>query len=257
MRGRVLLINRGTALLTDALVSGLRGVGIEAVQVEPVIENIDAEKQSADIILLFSGDYIYKSPELLIYLKDLCIGEEKLLCIVGYAKDLTEIEETIPKSMIEKEFIRPIDVKSIAAALHTLVTAGRDRAKKKHILLVDDDVTFLKMMQSWLATEYQVTVVKSGMQAITYIAGHTPDLILLDYDMPVTPGPQVLEMIKSEPNSAQIPVIFLTGKNDRDSVVNVMRLKPDGYLLKTMSKENILESVERFFETKKWKDLYE
>ena len=63
-------------------------------------------------------------------------------------------------------------------------------------------------------------------------------------------------MIRSEPNSAQIPVIFLTGKNDRESVVSVMRLKPDGYLLKSMSREDILASVDRFFETRKWENLY-
>ena len=111
-------------------------------------------------------------------------------------------------------------------------------------------------MQGWLAPRYRVTATRSGMQAITYIPEHTPDLILLDYDMPVTPGPQVLEMIRSEPNSAQIPVIFLTGKNDRESVVSVMRLKPEGYLLKSMSREDILASVDRFFETRKWENLY-
>ncbi len=89
------------------------------------------------------------------------------------------------------------------------------------------------------------------MQAITYIAAHTPDLILLDYDMPITPGPQIMEMIRSEPNSAGIPIIFLTGKSDRESVMNVMRLKPQGYLLKSLSKEEIIAAVDQFFTTRK------
>ena len=71
----------------------------------------------------------------------------------------------------------------------------------KRILLVDDDPTFLKMLQGWLHEKYNITAVKSGMQAITYLANHTPDLILLDYDMPITPGPQVMEMIRSEFNA--------------------------------------------------------
>ncbi len=257
MAGKVLLINHGAALMTDALISSLKGSDIQTVQVEPAIEKIESEKRDTDVYLLFAGDYIYESPELLVYLKDLCFSEEKALCVVGYEKELTEVEESIPKSMIEHEFARPIDVKSLSMALHSLIRTGEGRKKEKHILLVDDDVMFLQMMQSWLGTKYRVTVTKSGMQAITYIAAHTPDLILLDYDMPITPGPQVLEMIKSEPNSAQIPVIFLTGKADRDSVVSVMHLKPEGYLLKSMSKEKIMESVDRFFETKKWNDLYD
>ena len=50
------------------------------------------------------------------------------------------------------------------------------------LLVVDDDITFLKMVKKWLMDKYQVTIVKSGMQAIKYIKGHRPDLILLDYD---------------------------------------------------------------------------
>lgn len=257
MAGKVLLINHGAALLTDALVSGLKGMDITAVPVEPKIDQIKVAQSDADAFVLFAGDYIYESPEVLVYLKDLCFGEEKLLCAVGYIKELTEIEETIPKSMIEKEFVRPIDVRSIARAVYNLMSNENDRKKGRHILLVDDDVVFLKMMQSWFSSRYRITVVRSGMQAITYIAAHTPDLILLDYDMPITPGPQVLEMIRSEPSSAKIPVIFLTGKSDRESVMSVMRLKPEGYLLKTMSKGDIINSIDHFFESKKWENLYE
>lgn len=257
MAGKVLLINHGAAMMTNTLVSSLKGMEIETVRVEPEIERIDPEKGSANVVLLFAGDFVYDSPELLVYLKDLCFSEEKPLCVVGYEKELAEIEESIPKNMIEHEFPRPIDVKGLSAAIHALIRAGEARRQEKHILLVDDDVMFLQTMQSWLAPKYRVTATKSGMQAITYIAAHTPDLILLDYDMPITPGPQVLEMIKSEPNSAKLPVIFLTGKNDRESVERVMRLRPDGYLLKSMSKEDILASVDRFFTTQKWENLYQ
>ena len=109
-------------------------------------------------------------------------------------------------------------------------------------------------MQEWLSMKYNITITRSGMQAITYIANHTPDLILLDYDMPITPGPQVMEMIRSEHTASEIPIIFLTGKSDRESVMTVMALKPQGYLLKTMSKEQIMESIDHFFETKKWQN---
>ncbi len=257
MAGKVLLINHGSAMMTNTLVASLKSMEIETVRVAPEIEAIDSEKDSADVFLLFAGDFVYESPELLVYLKDLCFSNEKPLCVVGYEKELAEIEESIPKNLIEREFTRPIDVKALSAALHSLIRSSDARKKERHILLVDDDTMFLQTMQSWLSPKYRVTATRSGMQAITYIAAHTPDLILLDYDMPVTPGPQVLEMIRSEPNSAKIPVIFLTGKNDRDSVVSVMRLKPEGYLLKSMSKEDILASIVRFFETRKWENLYQ
>ena len=256
MAGKVLLINHGSALMTNTLVSSLKSVGVETVCVEAQLEKIDPEKNDVDVFLLFAGEFIYDSPRLLVYLRDMCFSKEKPLCVVGYEKELAEIEETIPKNMIEREFTRPIDVKSLSSALYALIRDGDARKQDKHLLLVDDDVTFLQTMQRWLSMKYRVTATKSGMQAITYIAAHTPDLILLDHEMPITSGPQVLEMIRSEPNSAKIPVIFLTGKNDRASVEQVMRLKPEGYLLKSMTKEEILSSVDRFFETKRWENLY-
>ena len=256
MAGKVLLINHGSALMTNTLVSSLKNVGVSTLCVEPLLEKIDPEKNDSDVFLLFAGDFIYDSPRLLVYLRDMCFSREKPLCVVGYEKELSEIEEIIPKGMIEREFTRPIDVKSLSSTLYALIRESDTRKQGKHLLLVDDDVTFLQTMQRWLSVKYRVTATKSGMQAITYIAAHTPDLILLDHDMPITPGPQVLEMIRSEPNSAKIPIIFLTGKNDRASVEQVMRLKPDGYLLKSMSKEDILASVDRFFETKRWENLY-
>ena len=82
-------------------------------------------------------------------------------------------------------------------------------------------------------------------------------MILLDYEMPVTSGPQVLEMIRSETRTDTIPVIFLTGKGDRESVVKVLALKPDGYLLKSTDKATLLKSLEDFFEKRKYEQLHE
>ncbi len=82
-------------------------------------------------------------------------------------------------------------------------------------------------------------------------------MILLDYEMPVTSGPQVLEMIRSETKTDTIPVIFLTGKGDRESVMKVVALKPDGYLLKSTDKATLLKSLEEFFEKRKYEQLHE
>lgn len=250
MAGKVLLVNHSTAFFMDALVAGLEKVGIETAQVDPEIVQIEREQKDTDVFLLFAGFYMYDPTKLLSYLRDLCADGKKHLCLFGYSKEIAKIEEVIPKSMIAHEFIRPIDVKTLTEKLRSIVTVEKERQRKKHILLVDDDVAFLRMMQGWLSEKYQVTSVKSGMQAFTYLATHVPDLILLDYDMPIAAGPQVLELIRSEPASARIPVIFLTGKDDRQSVMTAMSRKPDGYLLKSMTKEDILAATDRLLEAK-------
>ena len=69
--------------------------------------------------------------------------------------------------------------------------------------------------------------------------------------MPVTTGPQVLEMIRSEPSTDDIPVIFLTGHGERDHVMQVVALKPEGYLLKSMKRFELVKAVNDFFEARK------
>ncbi len=254
MASSILIISHGSAFMTNALVNNLQKAGFITTVSEPDIKLIGQKRQETDIYLLYAGDFVFNKADILVYLKDVCAEDEKPLCVVGYEKEITEIKDSIPAKYISREFKRPFDMKDLTGALTTLAEADEERRKGRHILLVDDDPTFLKMMQDWLSMKYNITPVRSGMQAITYIATHKPDLILLDYDMPITPGPQVMEMIRSEHNAAEIPIIFLTGKSDKESVMTVMALKPQGYLLKTMSKEQIIEAVDHFFETRKWQN---
>ncbi len=122
--------------------------------------------------------------------------------------------------------------------------------KKKRILVVDDSNFMLKMLQKLLGEDYEVQTATSGLSAFRSIALNRPDLVLLDYEMPVCKGSQILEMIRSEPEFADIPVIFLTGRVDRESVKKVLEFKPDGYLSKALTPDLIKEEIDRFFEGK-------
>ena len=64
---------------------------------------------------------------------------------------------------------------------------------------------------------------------------------------------KILEMIRSENEFSDVSVIFLTGKDDKQTVMDVMNLKPDGYLLKTMKPYLIVKAVDEFFAKKKMK----
>ncbi|MBQ9384538.1 MAG: response regulator [Ruminiclostridium sp.] len=256
MEKNVLLISDGGGFMIDALANNLKKTaGFNVIKVSPYDKEIKADASGADILLLYAGDYIQNCSDILAFLKDMCDENNKTLCVIGYDRELDVISGTIPDSSITRKFKRPFDMRKLAEELASVSDPDTVKAPEasKHILLVDDDGAFLKMMQIWLSPYYHVTIVNSGMQAITYIAKNTPDLILLDYDMPITPGPQVLEMIRSEPDSANIPVIFLTGKSDSDSIDKVMRLDPQGYLLKSMPKQEILDAVDNYFVSKEWK----
>lgn len=122
---------------------------------------------------------------------------------------------------------------------------------KKKILVIDDSDTVCAAMRELLGTDYQVTAVKSGMSGIRCMTLDRPDLVLLDYEMPVCDGVQVLEMIRSEDDFAKIPVFFLTGRVDKESVTRVMPLRPEGYLLKNQNPEDIKKNIDGYFKKKK------
>lgn len=123
--------------------------------------------------------------------------------------------------------------------------------QKKKILVVDDSEFMRSKLTLLFDNDYTVLEAGSSISAIQSITMNRPDLVLLDYEMPVCDGRQTLEMIRSEKATANIPVIFLTGRGDRESVKKVMALKPEGYLLKTMPEEEIKKIIDDFFEKRK------
>ena len=118
-----------------------------------------------------------------------------------------------------------------------------DSDMRKNVLVVDDSPVTLRELKSMLSDDFDVTVATSGLQAMTSIGKRRPDLIILDYEMPVCDGPKTLEMIRSDEDLGDMPVIFLTGVNDKKHLENVLKLKPAGYLLKPADKEKLLSLI--------------
>lgn len=85
-----------------------------------------------------------------------------------------------------------------------------DNTSTKKILIVDDSNFTRKTISDLLGSDYEVMTADSGTSAIRSITLTRPDLIVLDYEMPVCNGDQVLKMIRSEKDFTDIPVIFLT-----------------------------------------------
>ncbi len=128
--------------------------------------------------------------------------------------------------------------------------ASEKGQKKNKILVVDDSAVVLQSMKEMLGKDYDIMTANSGVSALRSMFLERPDLVLLDYEMPVCDGRQVLEMIRSEKEFADMPVIFLTGTVDKERVTKVIALKPAGYLLKTMEPEKIKENIDDFFQKK-------
>lgn len=119
-----------------------------------------------------------------------------------------------------------------------------EEQKKKHVICVDDNADFLRGMKRLMSERYSVSLATSATQAMTIMGRRKPDLIILDYDMPICNGKMMLEMIRADQNLKYVPVIFLTGISDREHIMSVLDLKPAGYFLKPPVYDKLMECVD-------------
>ena len=159
------------------------------------------------------------------------------MILIGEKDDAPRLMEQCPHLLAYAWVNRPVKMNELEVIAEKAI---KDSGKKK-ILIVDDDPAYAKMAQEWLKNDYQAYSVTGGMNAISFLLKSPVDLILLDYEMPVVDGPQVFQMLRQEPVTQNIPVVFLTGVGTREGVERLMALKPDGYILKSTTKEKLLD----------------
>lgn len=114
---------------------------------------------------------------------------------------------------------------------------------KKHILVVDDVVTNLKIVEGFLEPHYKVSLVKSGEQALKFLDKSKPDLILLDIQMPGIDGFETIKRIKSKDENKNIPVLFLTSQEDIDSRIKGFQLGATDFILKPFMSDMVLKVI--------------
>lgn len=121
--------------------------------------------------------------------------------------------------------------------------AAAEEPRKKHILIVDDDSRVLRLLQGYLAGRYELATAINGKVALKFLEKKETDLVLLDYEMPTEKGPAVLEKIRANEKTKDLPVVFLTGVTEKNKIREVLALKPQGYLLKPVDMEKLSSTI--------------
>lgn len=128
------------------------------------------------------------------------------------------------------------------------MTQTRRRSYRKRILAVDDAATILLRITDALEKYYDVVTVNSGVRALRFLEQEKPDLILLDIRMVPKDGFETLRDIRAMEDRADIPVIMLTGLEDRKSVMEGIKLGISDYILKPFTPDDLLERIQRVLE---------
>lgn len=113
----------------------------------------------------------------------------------------------------------------------------------QHILLVDDNLTSLKQAATLLKDHYKVSMVKSGKQALEFLEKFTPNLILLDIEMPEMDGFETIQRIKQDERFKKIPVIFLTGNHDTVTEMKGFEYGAVDFITKPFSQEVMFHRI--------------
>lgn len=118
----------------------------------------------------------------------------------------------------------------------------------KVILVVDDDSVNLKLAEFVLKQKYTPVLAKNGIECLNYLQDNKPDLILLDIQMPLLSGIQVLERIRSNPLTKDLSVMFLTASNDIADVAIASKMGAIDFIKKPFLPDDLSSRVDRFFD---------
>jgi len=122
--------------------------------------------------------------------------------------------------------------------------AAEFSGNKRKIIYVDDVSYSLITVKNRLSDHYEIFPAESVVKMYELLSFFKPDLILLDVNMPDIDGYEAIKGLKSSDKYGGIPVVFLTGKSDRESVVKGLSLGAADYVIKPFSATKLIESIE-------------
>lgn len=127
---------------------------------------------------------------------------------------------------------------------------------KPTVLIIDDSPDVINLLSGLLKNSYKVKAATSGEKGLTIVQNdNSIDLILLDVIMPGLSGFEVCEQLKADANTADIPVIFITGMSDPDDELQGLKLGAVDYITKAMSSAILLARIENYLKIKAANDF--
>lgn len=140
---------------------------------------------------------------------------------------------------------KPVSKELLINKLNEVHHSKDAKNDKKTVLMIDDDMSYLKQLNNILSDSYNVIMINSAKLALDYLLKHTPDVILLDYQMPLYNGANVMNMIQKNSDRKPIPIIILSGALSREAVQECYAYNPFAYLVKPVSKDTLVENLEQ------------
>lgn len=247
-RPSILYIQSGEGIIKKSIEKNLTEAKFNVITIPDEPDKIITGRNEADIVIYNPGTNDASNIGITMnLLGEICQDDSKILCLTGEIIDINKAMASNGSHRVSKTYPRPVDIETFVNDMVFFSELEADFHRKKTVFIVDDDPGYLSVIHHWLSPLYNVQCFNSGSEMLAGLSTVTPDLLLLDLEMPKMDGFDLMKIIRTDYTDPRIPIILLTGNSNKDIVFHVLEYKPDGYLLKTSPKENILDVIHRFF----------
>ncbi len=125
----------------------------------------------------------------------------------------------------------------------------RDKSDEQLVIVIDDDKYTLDLIEKMLFGRFRVITSPNGADGIELIKKSPVDVIILDWMMPGLDGLKVLECLKSEQDTRDVPVLFLTGSSDDEEARNALKSGAVDFIPKPFKKIDLIKKLEDALKT--------
>lgn len=129
--------------------------------------------------------------------------------------------------------------------------------KRQTVMIVDDTPANIEILSESLGDDYELFFATSGADALELIRADKPDLILLDIMMPGMDGYELCTILKGDPTTRDIPIIFVTAMIGEEEEIKGLELGAIDYITKPISPHIVRARVKNHLELKRYRDLLE
>ncbi len=113
------------------------------------------------------------------------------------------------------------------------------------IVIIEDDLTFLDLLRVHLAgAGHEVLTAEDAVLGLRAIIASAPDLILLDLSVPYLDGFEMIEALRTDPATRNIPVIVLTGRGDDETYTQARKLGAAQLLTKPVARDLLIKAID-------------
>jgi CheY-like chemotaxis protein len=117
------------------------------------------------------------------------------------------------------------------------------------VLIVDDSLESRMLLGKILTKAFNVQIIEAtqGRDALRKLSMEKPDVVFLDYEMPVMNGKEILKSIRAMPEFQNLPIVMVTSHSEKDLVRELLSYKVSAYLLKPLSEDYIVKHISTIF----------